>query len=316
MTRLKSAAGKSAVPNQPLYILILSLHRGEHNGHRYDDDIIIDTRRKSTVDRAPRRRSPSSDARSRYDPIAEEADYYARRNAERAYIGEAYHGATKDWAIVDVPPGTHRVKLDGIGGASEEITWQRYNGVRRSKFIPEEDYRREEEVVEERGLDVGRRFVAMKPKQETMWTEITKDLVIREAIEKLGYDFEETEFFFYVMTYLRYVRLPCSSSHPLQPAFPCPHSALCTDPPSLYRKTSSNSSKSPKTSARSAVSASAPSSGNARTRSKSSRRDRANSLQRSRGTRSACSSARSSTIGRRHHRCRHRSGGRCARRFM
>ena len=38
-----------------------------------------------------------------------------------------------------------------------------------------------------------------------MWTEVTKDLVIKEAIEQMGYDYEETEFFFYVMEYLKYV---------------------------------------------------------------------------------------------------------------
>ncbi|MCJ1473885.1 hypothetical protein MMC13_002540 [Lambiella insularis] len=185
--------------------------RGEHNGRRYDDDIVIDTRRKPSSDRpyesrTPRARSRSMETRSRYDPIAEEADYYARRNAERAYIGEAYNGATKDWAIVDVPPGTNRVKMNGVGGGSEEVTWSRYNGVRRSNFNAEENgHSTELEVrVPERGLDKGRRFVAMKPPEEKMWTEITKDLVIKEAIEVMGYDFEETEFFFYVMEYLRY----------------------------------------------------------------------------------------------------------------
>jgi len=29
--------------------------------------------------------------------------------------------------------------------------------------------------------------------------------VSREAIEQLGYDFEETEFFYYIIQYLRYV---------------------------------------------------------------------------------------------------------------
>lgn len=38
-----------------------------------------------------------------------------------------------------------------------------------------------------------------------MWTEITKDLVVREAIEELGYEYEETKQFFYIMDYLRYV---------------------------------------------------------------------------------------------------------------
>lgn len=179
------------------------------------------------------------ETRSRYDPIAEESDYYARRNAERAYIGEAYNGATKDWAIVDVPPGTDRVKMNGVGGASEEVTWSRYNGVRRSKFIAEEDrYSAELEVrPPERGLDKGRRFVAMKPPEEKMWTEITKDLVIKEAIEGMGYDFEETEFFYYVMDYLRYVspssfRFPSPSLHPFTSIHTHSHAPLYSPPSS------------------------------------------------------------------------------------
>lgn len=38
-----------------------------------------------------------------------------------------------------------------------------------------------------------------------MWTEVTKDLVLREAIDQMGYDCEETDEFFYVMEYLKYV---------------------------------------------------------------------------------------------------------------
>lgn len=179
----------------------------------------------------------------------DEADYYARKVDERAYMGEAWNGATKDWAIVDVPPGTERVRMDGVGGGSQEITWQRYNGVRRSKFIPErapereiarerveirEEPRREtrettgleidismnrgskresngglyereyERIEETSGRAVG--FPRAPPKQRVgdLWTEITKDLVSREAIEEMGYDYEETEFFFYVLQYLKY----------------------------------------------------------------------------------------------------------------
>jgi len=274
MTKWRSAAGEltHSIPRDFSLTNTGAHYRGEHNGHRYDDDIIIDTRRKSVPSRRrspSRHRSPSSNGRSRYDPVAEEAEYYARKTAERAYIGEAYNGATKDWAIVDVPPGTTRVRMNGIGGAAEEVTWQRYNGVRRSKFIPEDDgYEREEVVerVEERGLDKGRRFVGMKPKTETMWTEITKDLVIKEAIERLGYDYEETEFFFYVMEYLRYVSASRPTDHPLF------STSLGFSPPIhlanrsfLHRKTSCASSKSPKTSAANAVSAFAKSSGSANT---------------------------------------------------
>lgn len=180
------------------------MHRGTRHGQAYDDDIIFERevgRKKAQDERTNRRRSLSnrrSYPREELD-IVEEADYYNRRVSDRSYMGEAYNGATRDWAIVDVPPGTKRVTMDGIGGGSQEITWQRYNGVRRSRFITDgEEY--SEEVA-----DRGRRFVGVKPKQDNMWTEITKDLVVKEAIEMSGLDYEETEYFFYVMDYLRYV---------------------------------------------------------------------------------------------------------------
>ncbi len=40
-----------------------------------------------------------------------------------------------------------------------------------------------------------------------MWTEIDKKLVSEEAVKERGYEYEETEEFFYVMEYLRYVGL-------------------------------------------------------------------------------------------------------------
>ena len=158
-------------------------------------------------------------------------------------MGEARNGITKDWTIVDVPPGTERVRMDGAGGAAAEVTWQKYSGVRRSRFIPDRDDKStvvssstslsERQVNDsrrgsrlsvsiydkdsrDREIDVEKvtdRRVSIRappspaPQRNEMWTEITKDLVIREAIEEMGYEYEETEFFFYVMTYLRYVRL-------------------------------------------------------------------------------------------------------------
>jgi hypothetical protein len=106
---------------------------------------------------------------------------------------------------VDVPPGTERVKMEGAGGGSQEISWQRYNGVRRSKFLTGD--REFDTPFGAPGPPVEDRRVALppKPRPADMWTEITKDLVLKEAVDEMGYDYEETEFFFYVMEYLRYV---------------------------------------------------------------------------------------------------------------
>jgi len=155
-----------------------------------------------------RSRSVSAPQRRYDDEIAAEAEYYNRKALERGYMGEAHNGATRDWGLVDVPPGTRRVQMDGLGGGRQDITWQQYNGSRRSKF-----YTADEEFV----TDFGPGGPAPERKEEKrkvtkdMWTEVTKDLVIKEAIEEMGYQYEDSEHFFYVMEYLKYVRLPQSS---------------------------------------------------------------------------------------------------------
>ncbi|KAI1120384.1 hypothetical protein F5Y10DRAFT_273114 [Nemania abortiva] len=203
----------------------------------YDDDDLIIVRKsdKLAIAEPQRRRAHSAAPRPEWD---EEAEYITSKIDARGRMGEAWHGATKDWTIVDVPPGTERVKMDGVGGGGAEVTWQRYNGVRRSKFIPDREdspisspvpalpepapetsrerlsvqiydskHRdREVEVDEIRDRRISIRDNSRPParKRNDMWTEITRDLVTREAIERLGYEYEETEFFFYVMKYLQY----------------------------------------------------------------------------------------------------------------
>ncbi|SPN99817.1 uncharacterized protein DNG_02669 [Cephalotrichum gorgonifer] len=175
----------------------------------------------------PRRRAYSAAPLPVRDPVREEAEYLASKIDSRGRHGEAYHGVTRDWIIVDVPPGTERIRMDGVGGGSTETTFQRYSGVRRTQFIPE---REEEPIVEilpapeqpprksrdrlsihvsdrDRELDVTKvtdRRVAVRPKEPPMetWTEITRDLVNKEALRRKGYMFEENGQFYYVMQYL------------------------------------------------------------------------------------------------------------------
>ncbi|XXH03120.1 hypothetical protein Hte_009513 [Hypoxylon texense] len=222
----------------------------------YDEDDLIIERDRDTVrvSEGTRRRAHSAAPPQHHHRVAstdyeDEAEYITGKIDARGRMGEAYHGATKDWTIVDVPPGTERVKMDGVGGGGAEVTWQRYSGVRRSKFVPERedtpvsvveslpppapvpirerepsrdrerlsiqvydsrDKSRDREVeveeIQDRRISIrdGDRGAPPPRKRNEMWTEITKDLVTREAIERMGYEYEETEWFFYVMQYLRY----------------------------------------------------------------------------------------------------------------
>jgi len=224
--------------------------------HRHESDVFLhaDTGRLHVDVEARRSHSHGRRAHSEAPPRRDhdyeydEAREITTRIDAGGRMGESRNGITKDWTIVDVPPGTERVRMDGAGGASAEVTWSKYSGVRRSKFIPDRDekstvvssssthisererdreirddprhssrlsvsiYDKDTHGSKDREIDViadrrgsSRHPHSPGPRGSEMWTEITKDLVLREAIDEMGYEFEETEFFFYIMTYLRYV---------------------------------------------------------------------------------------------------------------
>jgi len=92
--------------------------------------------------------------------------------------------------------------MDGIDGAKEEISWRGSNGRRRSRTHIDDERTGKHDIAEEGRI--GRRYAGVKDKRDRMWTEITKDLVVREALERSGYEFEETDLYYYVFEYLRY----------------------------------------------------------------------------------------------------------------
>ncbi|KAL2019575.1 hypothetical protein VTK56DRAFT_9472 [Thermocarpiscus australiensis] len=213
--------------------------------HAWDDDVLVRADRRHLHVDVERRRSTSRGRRAHsaappaidYD---DEAYEITSRVDARGKMGEAWNGITKDWTIIDVPPGTERVQMDGAGGASAEVTWAKYSGVRRTKFIPdreeknsvvssttslsdarggERERRLSVQIVDkdrggrDRDVEVEKvtdRRIAIRsstpppPRRPETWTEITKDLVCREAIQELGYEYEETEYFFYIIEYLAY----------------------------------------------------------------------------------------------------------------
>jgi hypothetical protein len=138
--------------------------------------------------------------------------------------------------------------MDGAGGAGVDVDWTQYSGVRRTRFVPDRDrdprdhcdYDDEISIQRSSSSDVGRvererelhiekvtdrkilrggggPAMPPPPRKPDMWTEITKDLVTRQALDSLNYEYEETDYHFYVMQYLQYVsgeRQPLSFSGP------------------------------------------------------------------------------------------------------
>ena len=149
------------------------VHDGIEEDRRYTSDVSVvrasDHGHNQHRRRRSRDRSPRGFSRSDVD-----------LSVSGSRRGSVQLSGTSDWTIVDVPPGTRRITIDTTSQApqqeeeeEEDISWSRYNGVRRSHG----------------------------PSSE-LWTEITKDLITREAIENMGYQFEETDHFYYIFEYL------------------------------------------------------------------------------------------------------------------
>lgn len=100
----------------------------------------------------------------------------------------------------------------------------RYSGVRGGQEYYEKDVIRDRERVRDEEVKeeikatrisstsgqnarstVSSRRESSRPAKREMWTEVTKDLVIKEAIEKAGYAFEDKGTFFQIMECLKYV---------------------------------------------------------------------------------------------------------------
>lgn len=219
----------------------IEIKRSEtRNGRRETEDIVISRNERSESRGPPPSRAAESrmvvreeereeidisSRRGRSDweerNIAEEAEYYNDRALSRGYPGEAYHGATRDWGLVDIPPGTRRVRMDGAGGGAQEVTWKRYDGNRRSKFYPDGDMDEgyttdpgrpshrhrpiREPSPEAPAPTIAARYGNRRDPRDGLWTEVTKDLVVKEAIQEMGWEYQETDEHYYIFRYMEYV---------------------------------------------------------------------------------------------------------------
>ena len=116
---------------------------GQRTGRAYYEDSFIDRddRQQSDAQSAgPKATTGNVTASGQEAPnrdIQDEADFYSKRVMERSYVGEAENGALRDWAVLEIPPGTKQVVMKGAGGGTLRVTWQLFNGVRRSRFYPQ-----------------------------------------------------------------------------------------------------------------------------------------------------------------------------------
>ncbi|KAL2868531.1 uncharacterized protein BJX67DRAFT_379910 [Aspergillus lucknowensis] len=136
-------------------------------------------------------------SRSTNRQIVEEEDYYRRRQPKSSSRSSLSSETMDGWAIVQAPSKAKHAETELVD-IREEPRQPKQSG--RSK-VTEKDERDLGNDDTPRGK-VKRRYIGVKDRKDRLWTEITKDLVVKEAIERAGYEYEEMDSFYYIFSYL------------------------------------------------------------------------------------------------------------------
>ncbi|KAJ5104545.1 hypothetical protein NUU61_001892 [Penicillium alfredii] len=188
-------------------------HHGKRTGRESEEDIVLEhkdsngslsPRSHSTFDfhnpweeehavpRRQLRREPESmrverpRSRDRHmspsvSDIEEKIEFHKRHTRDRS------SNAADDWSMISAPRNSDPVEMSGA-----------LNVVEIAPRDPSEDDDDDDEV--EVHPRMGQKVV--KDRRDERWTEIAKDLVVKEAIERMGYEYDETRMFYYIFSYL------------------------------------------------------------------------------------------------------------------
>lgn len=119
----------------------------------------------------------------------EEVEVHEKRSVPRSTAGLS-KGTADEWSATDTLSKIDAAEMSGALSVIEVAP----------KHAVEEELERDMEEME-----IGQQVE--KEHRDERWTEITKELVVREAIKQLGYEFEETRTHYYVFSFLEQVRL-------------------------------------------------------------------------------------------------------------
>ncbi|KAF9891193.1 hypothetical protein FE257_004757 [Aspergillus nanangensis] len=106
----------------------------------------------------------------------------------------------EELAMINAMPGSRHSPKEG--STSQEALPSRH--LQRNPKLRKNDEQPSDDDTDLGHGKIGRRYVGVKNRRERLWTEITKDLVVKEAIERAGYEYEETVSSYYIFSYLQY----------------------------------------------------------------------------------------------------------------
>ncbi|KAF3396214.1 hypothetical protein F1880_007095 [Penicillium rolfsii] len=152
-----------------------------HRKARFQDDEDTDSSTAGSSSQTTSRRDLPRDLELEAE-IEEEIKIHKKKMKQRSSTEETTKETVDEWSVVHKPAKEDSVEMTG----ALEVVEIAPKGALEEEL--EVRGRVEQQVVKER--------------RDERWTEITKDLVVREAIERLGYEFEETRTFYYIFSFL------------------------------------------------------------------------------------------------------------------
>ncbi|KAJ5609323.1 hypothetical protein N7528_009890 [Penicillium herquei] len=139
---------------------------------------------------------PESFTRSRgaqyRDFEEDEMEVREKPSTPRSFAEELKLESTDEWSVVQTPSKEEAVEMTGALQIVEVAP--------KDASSDESEAEAEAEVEIERGRLLEPEPLKPELNLNERWTEITKDLVVRDAIERLGYEFEEYKAYYYIFS--------------------------------------------------------------------------------------------------------------------
>jgi hypothetical protein len=141
----------------------------------------------------PWEREATSASRSRLNLLDDEKDLPSMREVEKEILLESVRAADNaprsadDWSVVHAPSKEEAIEMTGAMDDLDVV----------------EVKPRHASVEEVKLGRIAQQVTENKETRNDRWTEIAKKLVVREAIEQMDYEYEETRGFYYIFSYLR-----------------------------------------------------------------------------------------------------------------
>lgn len=132
----------------------------------------------------------------------DEIDMRETRSKPRSVMGDYKKERIDDWSVVHVPAKKEPLRMPGSLDFVEMVP--KAGSVKESVKEPTEESDITEVEIEQRS----RRATPENRQRRQRWTEISKELVVRDAIERYGYEFEEMTQFYYIFSHMEPVSIP------------------------------------------------------------------------------------------------------------